>query len=122
MMAPARNMSWPRSDDSSSGPMVGRLSTTATIAPPDTNSGNTHATVLTIGLIATRTGYLNSSRVSSTPLARAVITYCLRSSSSRVARMMRCRPAMPPRPITSTGTGRCPSMSRTRATDQSAFR
>ena len=34
MMAPARNMSWPRSDDSSSGPMVGRLSTTATMAPP----------------------------------------------------------------------------------------
>ena len=62
--------------------------------------------VLTSGLMAMRTGYLNSRVRSSTPLERAVITYCLRSSSSIVPRMMRISPPVPAVPTTTIGTGR----------------
>ena len=43
--------------------------------------------VLISGLMAMRTGYLNSRVRSATPLARAVTTYCLRSSSSSLAKL-----------------------------------
>ena len=43
--------------------------------------------MLTMGLIATRTGYLKVSRRSGKPLDLAVTTYCLRNSSSRHPRI-----------------------------------
>ena len=60
-----------------------------------------------------RTGYLNRSRFSPTPLARAVVTYCLPSSSSIMARKVRIMPAVLAMPITSTSTANRGSMSMT---------
>ena len=71
-MVPPRNMSWLRRARSSIGPTVGRLSTTAVMVPPEMVAGSIQPTVLMIGLIATRTGYLNSRARSVAPLARAV--------------------------------------------------
>src|SRR5262249_50047456 len=47
MKLPARYMSWDCSARRSSGPVVGRLSTTATIASPETISGKVQPTVET---------------------------------------------------------------------------
>ena len=96
--------------------MVGRLNTTAVISAPEINSGNSQPTLLTIGFSARRTGYLNSSRVSARPRDRAVITYCLRSSSSRLARITRISPAVPAVPTTMIGIHRWLTRSSTRAT------
>ena len=85
----------------------------AVIASPDTSVGSTPPMPLTIGFTAMRTGYLNSSRVSATPLVRAVTTYCLGSSSSSVARSTRIMPAVPALPITISGSGRCLARSTT---------
>ena len=60
---------------------------------PETRPGNTQLTVLSSGLIAMRTGYFITSFHSDMPLARAVITYCLWSSSSRLLRTTRMVPA-----------------------------
>ena len=100
--------------------MVGRLSTMAVIASPDTSVGSTPPMPLTIGFTAMRTGYLNSSLLSPTPLVRAVTTYCLGSSSSSVARSTRIMPAVP---ITISGSGRCLNRSTTlpRLHDASAY-
>ena len=87
--------------------MVGRLSTTETIVAPEIKSGKEKPTVLIKGLSATRTGYFQSSSPSVSPLARAVITYGLCNSSSRLARIIRISPAVPPSPRTSVGTQRC---------------
>src|SRR5690606_26864121 len=72
MKLPARYMSCDCNALSSSGPVVGKLSTIETMAAPDTRSGSTQPTVLTNGLSATRTGYFRSRRGSLRPLARAV--------------------------------------------------
>ena len=101
---------------SSSGATVGRLSTMATMVEPETISGSSQPAVAMIGLSATRTGYFITRRCSSTPLARAVITYCFLSSSSSVLRITRTIAAVPAVPATSTGSGRCSSASTTRAT------
>ena len=58
MNAPARNMSWLSSEFSSSGPVVGRLSTTATMGAPETMVVSCQPMVLTSGFSAIRTGYL----------------------------------------------------------------
>jgi len=71
---PARYMSWSISELSRMGPAVGRLRTIETITEPETRVGSIQPIVLTIGLIATRTGYLSSRRHSDMPLARAVTT------------------------------------------------
>ena len=68
-----------------------------------------------MGLSATRTGYLNSSERSGRPLALAVTTYCLRSSSKSDPRKTRRIEAVPAVASTSTGAGRCFSMSMTLA-------
>ena len=88
---------------------------------PETIAGSTQPTVLTSGFRATRTGYLSSSRQYAKPFARAVMTYCLRISSSRFARMTRIIPAVPDVPMTITGIHRCHSRSTNRANDQLAF-
>jgi hypothetical protein len=106
-MAPARYMSWDSSALSSSGPVVGKLSTTETMTDPETSPGRVQPTVLTNGLSAMRTGYLSTSVRSSRPLARAVSTYGRWSSSSRFARMIRISPAVPPMPSTTIGIHRC---------------
>ena len=67
MKLPARYMSWLISDCSSSGPVIGRLRTTAVIVAPDTRVGSTQPTVEMNGLSAIRTGYLSSSRFSERP-------------------------------------------------------
>src|SRR5437879_9831152 len=72
---------------SRSGPMLGRFITVATIRLPENSWGRYQPIVLTRGLMATRTGYFTISRHSESPLARAVTTYGLWSSSSRLARM-----------------------------------
>ena len=104
---PARYMSCACSASNSSGPTVGSPTTIAVSASPETSAGSTPPMVLTIGLMAMRSGYLNSRRPSSSPLARPVSTYCLRSSSSSAARITRIRPAVPAVPITTSGIGRC---------------
>ena len=53
-MPPARYMSCPLSAASSSGPMVGRLSTMAVSVSPEMIAGSSPPTVLMIGLSATR--------------------------------------------------------------------
>ena len=53
---PARKVSWNSSACSSIGPVVGRLSTMAVIASPDTIAGSSQPTVLISGLMAMRTG------------------------------------------------------------------
>ena len=106
---PARYMSWLRSASISIGPVVGRESTTDTTAAPDTTWGNRLPMSATKGLRAIRRGYLTSSRIRGIPFARAVTTYCLRSSSRRFARSLRIIPAVPDVPITTTGIHRCSS-------------
>ncbi len=71
---PARYMSSVISAWSISGPTVGRLSTIATIAPPETNCGNSPPMPEMNGFSAIRTGYFSSSFIGRTPLARAVVT------------------------------------------------
>ncbi len=83
-------------------------------------AGSIQPTVLMIGLIATRTGYLNSRARSVAPLARAVTTYCFFNSSSTPLRITRISAAVPDRPMMITGTGRCASRSITRPTLQAA--
>ena len=58
MMKPARKTSSVMIASSSSGPSVGRLSTTDTMMLPLTRDGSRYPTVLISGLIATRTGIL----------------------------------------------------------------
>jgi hypothetical protein len=107
---PARYMSWNMSARSRMGPVVGMFMTIATSASPEMMAGSIQPIVLTSGLMATRTGYLNKSLPSGSPLARAVTTYCLFSSSSRVARRTRMRPAVPARPRMTIGTQMWESM------------
>ena len=71
--------------------------------------------LLIIGLMAIRTGYFITSRRSSTPFERAVMTYCLRNSSSSVARRVRTTTAVPAVPMTRIGIGRCLSRSHSLA-------
>ncbi|GIQ66181.1 hypothetical protein PACILC2_47490 [Paenibacillus cisolokensis] len=103
---PARYISWNMSAFKSIGPVVGVFRTIETIASPEISAGSVHPIVLISGLIAMRTGYLNRSLRSSTPLARAVMTYCLESSSSSMPRMTRIRLAVPDKPIMTTGSTR----------------
>ena len=112
---PARLMSWNSSALKKICPVVGSDSTIAVTVSPEKIAGRIHAAELITGLSATRTGYLNSSRPSFIPLVRAVTTYCLRNSSSRLARTMRISSAVPAVPITTIGIGRCLSMSHARA-------
>ena len=56
------------------GPIIGRLSTIATIAPPEISCGKRLPRPETNGLSARRTGYFSSSFSGRTPLARAVVT------------------------------------------------
>ena len=95
----------------SKGPVVGRLNTIAVIVAPEMILGRIQPIVLTIGLIATRRGYLNKRVLSFTPLARTVTTYCFFNSSSSVPRMTRISPAVPAVPMTMMGMGRCLSRS-----------
>ena len=55
-MLPARYMSWLISARSSSGPMLGRFITVATIRLPENSGGRYQPIVLTSGLSASRTG------------------------------------------------------------------
>ena len=106
-------MSWDSSARSSSGPMVGRLITVATMSWPDMRRGSSSPAVLTNGLSAMRTGYFSTTFHSGSPLARAVSTYGLFISSSRLARTMRVKRAVPSVPSISIGTHRLDSMSTT---------
>ena len=74
MNVPARYMSWLSNARKSRGPVVGRLRTTETMVAPETSEGSNQPAVLMRGLMATRTGYLNVSLRSSSPLALAVTT------------------------------------------------
>ena len=56
-----------------------------------------------------RNGYFSTVRIGGTPLARAVMTYCFFSSSSRLARMRRIMAAVPDVPMTMTGMIMCSS-------------
>ena len=58
------------------------------------------------GLSDIRTGYLRSSFHSGRPFARAVATYGLCSSSSRLARVILISPAVPATPTTTIGIHR----------------
>ena len=100
--------------------MVGRLSTMAVSVSPEMIAGSSPPIELMIGLSATRTGYLNRMARSCMPLERAVITYCLLSSSSSEPRRMRITSAVPAVPITMNGIGRCLSRSTTLPRLQSA--
>ena len=71
---PAMYMSSANSALIMSGPTVDRLSTQATMAPPETSCGNSPPMPETNGLSARRTGYFISSLPGRTPLAIAVIT------------------------------------------------
>src|SRR5579872_1454199 len=101
---PARNMSWLRSASSSIGPVVGSDMTTDTIAAPEITCGNSEPISEMNGFSAIRSGYFSSTRRGGKPLARAVTTYCLCSSSSRLARNRRIMLAVPAVPMTTTGT------------------
>ena len=72
------------------------------------------------GLMAMRTGYFSTSLHGRTPFARAVTTYGLFSSSSRLARRMRMVKAAAPRPTMTIGSHMCDSRSTTRAQLQAA--
>src|SRR5688572_4587542 len=104
---PARYMSWLRSESSSIGPVSGSDITTDTMTEPEISSGSRLPMSAMKGLSEMRSGYLMSKRPGGRPLARPVVTYCLLSSSSRLARSRRIMPAVPGRPITSTGIHRC---------------
>ena len=51
-------------------------------------------------------------------MARAVTTYCFCSSSSRLARILRIMPAVPPAPMMTTGIQLCSRIETTLAHDQ----
>ena len=89
------------------GPVVGSDMTCETMTAPETSSGNSVPISAMNGLSDMRSGYLSSSRPGGSPLARAVTTYCLCSSSSRLARSRRIMAAVPELPITSVGISRC---------------
>ena len=57
-MLPARNMSWFFSALRRTGEIVGKPNTREACRAPLINSGNVKPIVLTMGLMATRTGYL----------------------------------------------------------------
>ncbi len=57
--------------------------------------------------MAMRTGYCMITWNSERPLERATVTYCLRSSSSMVARMVRMMLAIPAIARMITGSQRC---------------
>ena len=103
---PARYWSWLRNASSSIGPEVCSDSTTATTAEPEITLGSRLPMSATKGLSAMRIGYFINRRNRGIPLARAVVTYCFCSSSSRLARRRRIMPAVPEVPITSTGIHR----------------
>src|SRR5579875_1002818 len=103
---PARYMSWLRSASSIIGPVVGRAITTETITVPEMTCGSNEPISEMNGFRAMRSGYLNSTLTGERPLARAVMTYCFCSSSSRLARSLRIIAAVPPSPMTMTGTQR----------------
>ena len=120
-MEPAKYMSWFSKARNSKGPVVGKPKTTAVITEPEIIPGRTQPIVLISGLRAIRTGYLSRLVQGATPLARAVKTYCLGNSSSRLPRIIRIRPAVPPVPITITGIHIWASKSANLAADQGAF-
>jgi hypothetical protein len=99
-------MSWLSTAPNSSGPVVGRLSTIEMIVSPLIRPGSSQPTVLKNGLSDIRTGYLSSSFHSGIPLARAVTTYGLYSSSSRFALVTLIRLAVPEMPMINTGNQR----------------
>src|ERR1700730_133110 len=119
-IVPARNMSCEMSALSRSGPTVGSPSTSDTMMLPETMYGSVYPIVLANGLRATRTGYFTMTLPSVKPLERAVTTYGLRSSSSRLARMIRICCAVPARPRMSAGIGRCLARSQALARLQGA--
>ena len=121
-MLPARYISWARIALSRIGPVVCRLRTMEISTSPETIPGSTHPIVLIMGLIAVRTGYFNKIRVSGSPLARAVITYCFCNSSNRFPRMTRIVPPVPARPIRIMGSQICFNISRNLAQLQGASR
>src|SRR5690606_13004773 len=95
-----RNWSCDCSALRSTGPTVGRLSTTETMTEPDTSEGIRLPMSAMKGLSAILSGYLTSSFPSLIPFARAVVTYCRCSSSSRLALSRRIIAAVPDVPIT----------------------
>ena len=103
-MDPARNMSCPDNAFRKIGPIVGRERTTEVITVADIISGSCQPITLMMGTSAILTGYLYSRRLSLTPLARAVITYCCLNSSMSVPRMIRINQAVPAVPTTIIGT------------------
>ncbi len=102
-MLAAKNMSSAINALKRSGPVVGKLRTIAVMVSPEKMAGSIQPMVLTIGLIAILTGYLNKRALSSTPLARAVMTYCFLSSSNKQPRITRMSPAVPAVPMTIKG-------------------
>src|SRR5579863_1642957 len=100
---PARYMSWLRSATSNIVSFVGNAITTETMTAPEITCGSSEPISLMNGLSAMRSGYLNSAFSGRSPLARAVITYCFCSSSSRLARRRRIIAAVPAVPMTTTG-------------------
>ncbi len=115
-------MSWATIARKRSGPIVGRPSTIATIVEPETIDGRSVEMVETIGFSATRKGYFKISRHSPRPFERAVVTYCLLNSSRSCERRMRMVAAVPARPTTMTGTGRCIIRSSHLSSDHGAVR
>ena len=115
---PARNWSCDCRALSRTGPTVGRLSTTETMTEPETSEGIRLPISAMNGLSAMRSGYLTSRRASRRPLARAVVTYCLCSSSRRLARNRRIIAAVPAVPMTTVGTIRCARIDSALATLQ----
>ena len=104
---PARYMSCDFRAAMSNGPVVGSDSTMATISAPEMMAGRSEPMSATKKLRLMRSGYFTSALKGGTPLARAVVTYCFCSSSSRLARMRRIMAAVPEVPITMVGTMRC---------------
>ncbi len=100
--------------------MVGRPITMETSTSPATRPGRIQPTVEIHGLAAMRIGYLTSSRVSGTPLARAVVTYGMRSWSSTLARMVRRPPPIDSNPSTTSGIQMCARKSRNLGTPHGA--
>ena len=94
----------------------------ATIASPEKMAGSSQPMVDRMGLMATLKTWRVITRMPGAPLARAVTTYCLPSSSRVVARITRIVPAVPAVPRTTTGTQRCVSRSHSLAQLQSACR
>ena len=86
----------------SNGPSVGRFKTTDTMIVHDIRKGKRYPSVLINGFKARRTGYFNITFHSASPLALAVITYGLFSSSSKLARITRIKAAVPAVPTTNT--------------------